>query len=184
MLTSVGLNLDAARARLATDPVTAERHLLDARSASGQAIADLRRVVYDLRPPALDDLGLVGAVRAQIERLGAGSGLEITMEADELPGLPAAVEVAAYRTAVEAVANTVRHAHAHSCAVRLRLLGSEGLRVEVDDDGVSDDGWVPGVGLTAMRERAEELGGTFAAGAVPGGGARMVASFPLPEDGT
>jgi signal transduction histidine kinase len=182
VLTALGLNLDAARARLATDPAGAERHLVDARSASAQAIADLRRVVYGLRPPALDDLGLVGAIRAQADRLAVGTALQLTMKADELPVLPAAVEVAAYRTAVEAVANTVRHGHAQHCSVRLLLAPGE-LRVEVDDDGTSVDGWVPGVGLTAMRERAEELGGGFAAGPIPGRGACVVSSFPLPEVG-
>jgi two-component system NarL family sensor kinase len=180
VLTGLGLNLDAARARLASDPATAERHIVDARSASSQAIADLRRVVYGLRPPALDDLGLVGAVRAQAERLRADSSLVITVEADEMQGLPAAVEVAAYRTAIEAVANTVRHAGARSCSVRLRRVGCA-VHVVVEDDGVGGNGWAPGVGLTSMRERAEELGGTFAASAVAGGGARVVATLPLPE---
>jgi signal transduction histidine kinase len=134
-----------------------------------------------LRPPALDDLGLVGAVRAQAERLGAGADLRVELECDDLPILPAAVEVAAFRTAVEAVNNAVRHGHARNCAVRLRARPPTELVVEVDDDGTASNGWRPGVGLTAMRERAEELGGTFTAGPVSGGGARVVARFPLVE---
>ena len=77
----------------------------------------------------------------------------------------------------------MRHAHAHHCTLRLQLVASRELRVDVEDDGISVEGWVPGVGLTAMRERAEELGGSFVAGPVTGGGARVVASFPLPEVG-
>ncbi|MDP9075282.1 MAG: histidine kinase, partial [Actinomycetota bacterium] len=181
VLTGLGLTLDAARARLATDPTIAEGHIVDAKSASNQAMADLRRVVYGLRPPALDDLGLEGAIRAQADRLQSGTDLNITLEADALPMLPAAVEVAAYRTAVEAIANTVRHAHAQRCSVRLQLLAANELRVDIEDDGHSGGAWVPGVGIASMRERAEELGGTFTAGPVAGGGARVVASLPLPE---
>jgi signal transduction histidine kinase len=144
-------------------------------------MADLRRVVYGLRPPALDDLGLEGAIRGQADRLQSGTALNITLEADALPMLPAAVEVAAYRTAVEAIANTVRHAHAQRCSVRLQLLATNELRIDIEDDGHSGEPWVPGVGMASMRERAEELGGTFTAGPVAGGGARVVASLPLPE---
>ena len=182
VLTGVGLNLDAARVRLATDPSMADGLIAEAKAASAQAIADLRRVVYGLRPPALDDLGLVGAVRAQAQRLGAAGNVRVDVEADDLPAMPAAVEVAAYRIAVEAVTNAVRHGAGRTCRVRLALAGAE-LRLEVEDDGTSPDGWVPGVGMAAMRERAEELGGTFAAGPEAAGGARVAATLPLPADG-
>ncbi|MDQ4090633.1 MAG: histidine kinase [Actinomycetota bacterium] len=186
VLTGVGLNLDAARARFAgvnsvvdSDHAAADELLAEAKRASAQAIADLRRVVYGLRPPALDDLGLTGAVRAQAERLCAGAGLSLSVEAGELPELAAAVEVAAYRVVVEAVTNAVRHGHGERCWVRMDMGEPGRLRVQVENDGVSANGSVPGVGLTGMRERAEELGGTMSVGPRDGGGVRVVVEFPL-----
>jgi signal transduction histidine kinase len=87
------------------------------------AISDIRRLVYNLRPPALDELGLDGAMRESAAQY-ATNGLRISVDAPKsLPSLPAAVEVAAYRIAQEALTNVVRHAHARECAVRLRLDG-------------------------------------------------------------
>lgn len=183
VLTAIGLNLDAARVRLssAAGAEATDRLLVEAKAASAQAITDLRQVVYGLRPPALDDLGLVGAVRAQADRLSAGCGLAVELEADEgLSVLPAAVEVAVFRTAVEAVTNVVRHGRATRCCVRLSLARPDTMEVTVTDDGRPGAGpWTPGVGLSAMRERAEELGGTLEAGPT-GSGGRVAARFPLP----
>ncbi len=174
MLTGLGLNLDAARAAVArsADP---DAFLAAAKDASSQVIEDLRDLVYDLRPPALDDLGLTGAIAVHAERLGIDARIEA-----ELPALPAAVEVAVLRTAVEAINNAVRHGGAGRCTVR--LTGDRELVLEVIDDGRSAGSWRPGVGLTAMRERAAELGGALAAGPTPAGG-RVVARYPL-LDGT
>jgi signal transduction histidine kinase len=171
MLAGIGLNLDAARTAVAsgTDP---DAYLTTAKEVSAQAIRDLRGLVYDLRPPSLDDLGLAGAVRVQAARLGVG----IEVAADDLPALPAAVEVAAFRTAVEAVTNAVRHGGASRCTVR--LTAGRDLLLEVGDDGRSTGPWSPGVGLTAMRERAAELGGTLSAGPSATGG-RVLARYPL-----
>jgi signal transduction histidine kinase len=97
------------------------------------AIADIRRVVYDLRPPALDELGLVSAIREQAAQY-SGERLWITVDApDDLPPLPAAVEVAAYRIALEALMNVVRHSGAHRCSIQLWIQGS--IQIEVTDDG-------------------------------------------------
>jgi signal transduction histidine kinase len=171
MLTGLGLNLDAARAAVArgAEPDT---YLAAAKDASAQVITDLRDVVYDLRPPALDDLGLTGAITVHAERLGA----ELALDAAGLPALPAAVEVAALRTAVEAMNNAVRHGGDRRCAVRL-VAGRE-LVVEVTDDGRSGGPWRAGVGLAAMRERAVELGGSLEAGPT-GAGGRVVSRYPL-----
>ncbi|MGW5256641.1 sensor histidine kinase [Streptomyces sp. NPDC004012] len=179
VLTAIGLTLDAARARLVADPLAAEHHIVAAREAAAQALADLRKVVHGLRPPTLDDLGLAGALRSQAERLTAGSSLQVTIEAGELPDLPAAVEVAAYRTAVEAITNAVRHSDGRQCRVRLNASARK-LVLQVGDDGTSAGPWLPGVGVTAMRERAAELGGSCQAGPSPDGGA-VTAWFPLPE---
>jgi signal transduction histidine kinase len=185
LLTGLGLNLDAARTRLAADPVAtarADEFLARAKEASSQVITDLRGMVYDLRPPALDDLGLVGAVRIHAERLGAGAALQVDIDAVGLPDLPAAVEVAAFRTAVEAITNAARHGAARRCTIRLTACAGHELILDVSDDGRSPAPWRPGVGLTAMRERAEELGGTLTAGPSPAGG-HVVARYPLPRIG-
>jgi signal transduction histidine kinase len=87
------------------------------------------------------------------------------------------VEVAVFRTALEAVTNTVRHSDARQCRVRIGVHGND-VALDVDDDGTPGTPWVPGVGLAAMRERAEELGGTLHAGPAPAGGAAVSARFP------
>jgi signal transduction histidine kinase len=179
LLTSVGLNLDAARSQLATDNGDLLALLGRAKEASSQAIADLRTVVYSLRPPALDDLGVVGAITAHVHRMEETGMIDIEVENHGLPALPAAVEVALFRIAVEAVTNVVRHAEAGCCRVRLGAAGPSAY-VEVLDDGASDMPWTPGVGIVAMRERVSELGGTLEVGPTASGG-RLLASFPLPQ---
>jgi signal transduction histidine kinase len=180
VLTAVGLSLDAARARLSgPDPADAERHIKEAKEAASQALADLRELVHGLRPPALDELGLVAAVRTQAERLAADGALRIELVAEPAPEFPAAVEVAAYRVAVEALTNVVRHGGARSCTIRFSAPQTGVLQVEVADDGPGREPWRAGVGLTAMRERVEELGGSLAFGPQPAGGARVVARLPF-----
>lgn len=184
MLTGLGLNLDAARAAVAAagrqapaDAVhlaAASTFLAAAKEASSQVIADLRGMVYGLRPPALDDLGLLGAVQVHAKRLGI---VDLHVDAPDLPDLPAAVEVAVFRTAVEAISNAVRHGRARRCTVRLAASPGRELVLAVTDDGGSSEAWRPGVGLTAMRERAEELGGSLTAGPTPEGG-RVLACYP------
>ena len=133
-------------------------------------VVDVRRLVEGLRPPALDELGLAGACVQAVERLTAGAeaGLSVSVVAsDDLPALPAAVEVAAYRIVVEAVTNTVRHARARRGQVSMVMAPGPAaspavLAVTVTDDGTGlpradRDG--AGHGLAIMRERAEELGG-------------------------
>lgn len=171
-LAAVGLKLDHARSSVRTDPETAERVLEEARAEVRAVIAEIRRMSRELRPPALDSLGLVGAIRQQADALSAGSGggPTIVVEAGPtLPPLPAAVEVATYRVAVEAMMNVVRHAGARTCRVRIGLV-DEALEVEVVDDGRGMEGAVDGVGSRAMRERAEEVGGqvTIQPGVVSG----------------
>jgi two-component system, NarL family, sensor kinase len=179
LLTSVGLNLDALRTQLTVgngDPLPL---LARAKDASGRAIADLRTVVYSLRPPALDDLGVVGAITAHVRRIGDASTIHIDVESHDLPALPAAVEVALFRIAVEGVTNVVRHTEARACRIRLGVSDGDAV-VEVVDDGTSNRPWIPGVGTIAMRERVSELGGTLENGPT-GQGGRLRASFPLPD---
>ncbi len=188
--TLAALNLEAGvlRRAIRSDPAEAEALVDELRVEIRAMIDDIRRLVYALRPPTLDQLGLVAAVRAHASQCSRPSEngdarLQVEIEApEELPPLPAAVEVAAYRIAQEALTNVVRHAQARHCLVRLELNGA--LNVEIRDDGVGlpaggrQNG---GLGLLSMRERAVELGGTCVIGLVPGGGTRILASLPLPK---
>jgi len=169
-LTGISFQADAAGNLVARDPDGAARVLTALRAAATEAIADIRRIVYGLRPPALDELGLVETLRRQVEPLPG-----VTLTAGPLPPLPAAVEAAAYRIAVEAVTNAVRHAGG---PVALGLRADDGLVVTVTDGGPRTGSWVPGVGLTSLRERAAELGGTVEAGPTDTGG-RVEARLPV-----
>jgi signal transduction histidine kinase len=155
------------------------------KAESQRAMDDIRAIAYGLRPSALDELGLVEALRQAAVRVAPGApGLSVSLQAGPLPQLPAAVEVAAYRIVTECVTNVVRHAQARRCDIRIEATGS-GLSLDVRDDGTGmPDGWRAGVGVTAMRERAAELGGVLAIGpvahlAVPGAGTRVTATLPI-----
>ena len=183
-LAGVVLGLDAVHRALGGDQA-AVGQLVDRLKADVQAaVADTRRLVYELRPPALDELGLVAALRKQAASLGLdGQGLQVQVQApDRLDGLPAAVEVAAYRITLEALTNACRHAQAHRCQVRLAL--DDGLGIEVRDDGrglPADP--ADGVGLASMRERAAELGGWCQIEPVPNGGTSVRAWLPVAPRG-
>jgi signal transduction histidine kinase len=179
------LKVEAASARATVDPVASVRLLGELDSDLAGLLEEVRRLSRGLRPPALDELGLLPALRAQGARVAAGhEGLDLRVEGpDSLPTLPAAVEAAAYWIALEALTNALRHGAATRCDVRIRL--GDALEVEVEDDGVGFAPGTPsGVGLTAMRERAREVGGSFEIGrrnGVPG--TRVVARLPLPAGG-
>jgi signal transduction histidine kinase len=183
------LKAGAARAALAEDPETADKLMSQIETDIESTLADLRRIVYDLRPPALDQLGLAGALRAYAVACESGEvgdtdrDLTVHVEMPEvLPPLPAAVEVAAYHIGREAMANVVHHARARACTVRLAEgKGDSGrLVLSIDDDGVGlAEGMPAGVGLTSMRERAAELGGTCSVESGPGTGTRVTAVLPL-----
>ena len=178
-LAGVTLGLHGAAVNVRRDPDAAARQLGDLEGQVKEAVQDIRRLVYGLRPPALDELGLARAVQREASRL-EGDGLAITVRVGEegLGPLPAAVEVAAYRIAVEALTNVSRHAAACRCEVRLTR-GLE-LEVEVRDDGRGMDGRPAGVGLSAMRERAAELGGAcWLEPLAPG--TRVLARLPIAE---
>jgi signal transduction histidine kinase len=131
-------------------------HLLD---LTGQAVREVRRIAHDHRPTTLHALGLVAALQAHVASLAA---VPTRVEApEELPPLVAAVEVAAYRIALEALQNVAVHAHATSCVLRVSHDGST-LTVEVEDDGVGISAGHPvGLGLQSMAERASQLRGTL-----------------------
>jgi signal transduction histidine kinase len=178
-LAAIGMRAGAAETRLAEDPEAAARLLAELQAEVVMAVGDVRRLVDGLRPPAIDEVGLVGALRLAADRLDSPGAPTLDVAADGLlPELPAAVEVAAYRIGTEAMTNAVRHAGASRCS--LRLIGGSELTVVVEDDGrgLGEDGGT-GVGLSSMHERAAELGGEFRLEARPGGGTRVIARLPL-----
>lgn len=182
-LASQTLTLDAARTLMPSDPVAADRLLDELRGHIQSAVADIRHLVYELRPPALDDLGLAATLSDGARRYhDAGVRIEIDVP-EPLPPLPAAVEVAAYRIVQEALTNVVRHAGAATCVVSMRHdEGAGQLRVEISDDGRGfPSSHRAGVGLASMRERATELGGSWAIESRPLEGTRIRARLPLAE---
>ncbi|WP_051683650.1 histidine kinase [Blastococcus sp. URHD0036] len=184
-LGAVVLRIDTARnLTSAGRPADADAVLRQARDDIAAALADVRRLVHDLRPPALDDLGLVGAVRQQADRV-LGPGTTATVAAGPgVDGLPAAVEVAAYRIASEALANVARHAAATTVSVELSRDPDGALVVTVTDDGTGIPSSAPaGVGLVSLRERAAELGGSSSVVCPPDGGTVVRAVLPV-EGGT
>jgi signal transduction histidine kinase len=187
-LAGFSLTVGAVRNLLLRDPAAADALLMQLGNEIEAAVGDIKRLVYNLRPPALDELGLLGAIRAraaQYNRNSAENRLQLTVEVPEqLPALSAAVEVAAYRIVQEALTNVVRHAQAQHCVVRLSC--DDALSVEIIDNGigVSPAGTSKqhtGVGLLSMQERAEELGGRCVIEPGSLGGTRVRAWLPLGE---
>ncbi len=180
-LAAAGLKLDLARQSVRSDPDAAERIIDEVRHGVRETIGEIRRLSRELRPPAIDSLGVVGAVRQQADELGSrgGNGPVIIVRASApLPQLPAAVEVAAYRIAVEGMMNVVRHAAATTCEVRIELVGSE-LMIEVTDDGTGIAMTAGGVGTRSMLERAAEVGGDVRIVEGSGSGTRLLARLPV-----
>jgi signal transduction histidine kinase len=177
MLATVSLSLSAAADQLDGDGELAAL-LRDLDGEIHDAIGDIRRLVYDLRPPALDQLGLVRALRSQAAHLGGASvTIEVEASAPDVE-LPSAVELAAYRVAVEAMTNVLRHAQASRCWVEIER--NHRLVLRVDDDGVGVHAEAPpGVGLRSMRERVVELGGTLSIARRDPNGTSVRATFPL-----
>jgi signal transduction histidine kinase len=165
------------------------RLLAELREETKAAITEVRRLVDDLRPPALDEVGLVAALRQKAASLSRPGGsdaggeppLVVVVEGPAfLPPLPAAVEVAAYRIATEALTNVARHSAAARCVVTLMVNGA--LEVSVADNGIGPrNGTRAGVGWISMRERAAELGGSCTITRRPEGGTLVRAVLPLPD---
>jgi signal transduction histidine kinase len=186
-LASQGLKLAAAKQLLASDTAASEALLDKVLSQNEETVRDVRRLIYGLRPPALDERGLAEAIRDHVAQTGSVEGLQVGVS--ELPAailpLPAAVEVAAYRIALEALTNIIRHARARHCLIQFSTQPKESgnaLQIEISDDGLGLPQHLrAGVGLRSMRERAEELGGRLSVEPNPGGGTRCIANLPLPN---
>ncbi|MCT9929791.1 sensor histidine kinase [Planotetraspora sp. A-T 1434] len=176
-LAALALQLDRGRRLVDTDPQQA-KHIMDDLSARIRAtVGNVRAIVNDLRPPPLDDLGLAGA----LAELGKGFAGDLAVEVDtpsDLPALSAPIELATYRIAAEALTNAARHARASHCIVRLRA--HQALELHIDDDGIGLASPARhGFGLTSMRRRSEELGGTFELHTGDGTGTHLVVRLPL-----
>jgi two-component system, NarL family, sensor kinase len=178
-LASMKLQLTAVARLLDTEPSRAADLLRDVRDGIDETTADVRRLVYGLRPPLIDELGLVAALR---NHPSSNSGLEVTVNPDQLPELPAAVEVALYRIASEAIHNAVRHSGGQRCRVSIDV-AADVVEMRVTDDGRGlPEPLIDGVGISAIRERAAELGGTVEL--TSHGGTTITTVMPLRSSAT
>lgn len=169
-----------------TAPQEVPRSLVAARSVVDSALDATRRIVNDLRPATLDELGLLAALETMLAQFGERTGLAYELETLGPPGAEAALspELATglFRIAQESMNNILKHARASTVSVVLDLSSPDRLRLRIDDDGVGlppAQGLVPGNGLQGMRERALALGGTLTVTPGPQGGTRVEADLPL-----
>ena len=176
-LAGLTFTLDAVRNLTVSDLERANALLVSATEQTQTMIGDVRRLIYGLRPPALDELGLVGALRGLAAREASPSTTITVRALDTLPPLPAAVEVAAYRIVQEALTNVARHADARSCTVRLAL-ERDLLLLEIADDGQGMEERRVGLGLQTMQERATDLGGSCQITSTPRAGTIVAARLP------
>ena len=182
VLAGIGLASQAARNLLPTDPDAADLLMRRVVEESGTATVEVRRLLDNLQPPSLDRLGLVEALRQKTEDLvvvdESTGGLTVSVvQEGELPDLPALVQVAAFRIALESFANVLKHAEARTCLIR--VWWHEALELEIVDDGVGlPTDLEPGVGIASMAERARELGGTCTVRRRQGGGTEVRATLP------
>jgi signal transduction histidine kinase len=178
LLTGAALKADGIGLAARHRPERAEALANELAEQLRQAVEGVRQLSYGLRPAALDELGLVGALREEGGRLGP---VKVIIDAPEtLPSLPSSVEVAAYRIAAEALTNVVRHSDAKLASVQL-ITDNGTLRMIISDDGSSTAPWSPGLGLTSIQLRASEVGGACQAGPTAEGG-RVAAVLPLRAD--
>jgi len=187
ILASLLQRLDAVRILIARDPEKAADMAEELKGQVKTTIADIRRLVYALRPPVLDELGLVSAIREFTTDYQGASGLQVTVTAPEiLPHLPAAVEVAAYRIIMEAFANVVRYAQATICQITIKIEGQKSdstFCIEINDNGKGlPEKHHAGVGIISMRERTAELGGTICIESEIGIGTQIRAWLPISEE--
>jgi two-component system, NarL family, sensor histidine kinase UhpB len=179
-LTAVVLELKRVRARIDAGEGDA---LADAQELARESLEELRRISYELRPAALDDLGLASALASLcsgIERR-AGITVELTV-GDDVPALDGQVELAVYRVAQEALTNAARHARCTAVEVSLVPAGAD-VHLRVADNGIGMDGSFPGGGLRGMRERAVSIGATLDTRPRADGGVEVSLRVPVAAAG-
>jgi signal transduction histidine kinase len=175
------MKLEAARSR--KEGTARDDLLTEIRDETKAAITEVRRAVDELRPPAIDEIGLSGAIRQRALSLSTGQ-LVFEVHGPPIPPLiPAAVEVAAFRIASEAMTNVAKHSGASRC--RVSLVFDQMLELTVSDNGRGNGQPTRnGVGWSSMTERAAELGGTCTISDDVHGGLLVRALLPLHEDAT
>jgi len=178
-LYGIGLGARTARALLDRDPPAAVEPVDYILSLAEAGLAEMRALIFELRPESLENEGLNAAIRKQVEVVQARQGIQAEFTPCDEPDLPLAVKEAAYRIAQESLTNIVKHSHATK--VRISLTSTDaGLKLEVTDNGTGFDSTAdfPGhLGLLSMRERAENLGGRVEISSEAGAGTRVVATF-------
>jgi two-component system NarL family sensor kinase len=181
VLTGAAFRADAVSNVIESDPRGAKAMLVDVRSDIRSAIDSVRRVVYGVRPLDLEQRGLVGALEERARDAHGKNGQDVAVDvvaSGALDDLPAATQLAAYRIAVEALTNVLRHSDARTCTVSIVATADE-VAIDVTDDGSArGSAWKAGVGMSSIFERADELGGTVTAGPTESGG-RVSARLPL-----
>ena len=181
-LASFSQRLETAAELIHTNPQKSEKIIHALQKQVTETVGDIRRLVYALRPPVLDEFGLVSAIREHVAQYSGPRGMRVAFDVIEpMPPLPAAVEVAAYRIALEAFTNVIKHAGASACHVLIKIENGS-LLLEIVDNGRG----LPaanraGVGFYSMRERASELGGEFAVENKPSGGTIVRARLPMSD---
>jgi len=162
----------------------------EAQAMANRSLDELHRIIYDLRPSILDDLGLLAAIRWMAQRNLGPQGIHVRCEFEDLPPrLPPDMEIAVFRAVQESVSNVVRHARAET--VLIEIAADKGvLTIDVEDDG---SGFDPaevggpsssgrGLGILGMRERMELIGGTASVTSSPGGGTHVALRVPIPNE--
>lgn len=180
-LAGLTMQMDAAQNMLYEKPEQVSELLTQMNNKLKLTIGDIREIVYALRPPVLDEFGLIYAIREQVIKLNqAGNEINIVVTAPELmPELPAAVEAAAYRIVQEAVTNVIKHSKAQNCYINIEI--NDDLLIEVVDDGSGFNGQRKGIGSISMKERAEELGGFCVIERVLNQGTKVLSRIPIPK---
>ncbi|WP_028551950.1 sensor histidine kinase [Paenibacillus sp. UNC451MF] len=196
-LAALALNVATAEKYVVKKPDIAIEMLGDLRRVIRATVDEIRTLVHDLRPPSLDELGLISAIQERVSELNKPARLLADelgtipihihlLEPPPLPDLPAAVEVAAYRIVTESLVNVIKHSQATDCTIRLHISENKQLVIEVTDNGTglppSYAQQLPGkggIGLHSLRERAAELGGQCSIERLQQGGTRVLAILPI-----
>jgi PAS domain S-box-containing protein len=174
-LFSMGLTVRALELQLDRDPAAAREKLAELRDLQKDALAEMRNLIFELRPRGLEADGLPQAIRTHAAAVEGRTGLAVTVQADLPDRLPLDVEEALYRITQEALHNVVKHANASSAWIVLARTGRE-IRLSIEDDGIGfDPESTPRghLGLVGMRQRAERIGATLEVGRRPSGGTQV-----------
>jgi len=159
-----------------------ESYLADLGGIAQQALKEMRLLVYELRPPALEQEGLIGALQHRLEAVEGRAGVESRLVVEHWAELPPAIEVELYRIAQEALNNALKHAAATTVAVRLNC-DRDGVELEVVDNGQGFDPDTAtatgGMGLVSMQERIKRLNGSFAIQSTPGEGTTVTVNIKI-----